>query len=59
MDDTVMTWLMTSSTETNSLDNNKLDRNSNRWMVCGFEGTNPRLLATKFTVTPRKQRVKM
>ena len=52
MDDTVTTWLITSSTETNNLDNSKQDRSSNQGMVCDFDGTNRHLLATKFTVTP-------
>ena len=59
MDDTVTTWLMPSSKETNNQDNSKQDRSSNRGMVCDFDGTNRHLLATKFTVTPWRQRLKM
>ena len=51
MDDTVTTWLMTSSTETNNLENSKQDGSSNRKMVCDCYGTNQQLLSTKFTVT--------
>ena len=39
MDDTVTTWLMTSSTETNNLDNSKQDRSSNQWFVILMEPT--------------------
>ena len=59
VDDTVTTWLMTSSTETNKLDNSKRNRSFNRGMVCDFDGTNQHLIATKFTVTPWQQRLKM
>ena len=59
MDETITTWLITSSTETNNIDNSKQDTNSNRGMVCGFDGTNRHILATKFTVTPWQQQLKM
>ena len=59
MDNTVTNWLMTSSTETNNLDNSKQDRSSNRGIVYDFDGTNQHLLATKFTITPWQQRQKM
>ena len=44
MDDIVTTWLMTSGTETNNLDNSKQDRSSNRGMICDFDGINRHLL---------------
>ena len=37
MHDAVTTWLMTSSTETDNLDNSKQDRKFNRGMVCDTE----------------------
>ena len=46
MDNTVTTWLTTSSAKTKNLDR------SNRGIVCYFDGTNQHLLAFKFTVTP-------